>query len=133
MEQMISNLGITGIGFAFMYIMLKQTFKMQEVSIEKLCCKIDRLIEEIHASNLKDIEKVEQSERYLSEVTTSYIKISNKIDAQNIKIDSILSLTEKINGQKIALGMVAINKGYITREQLQDCLMEQKKMQQEVY
>jgi len=125
-EQLFSNLGSAGIGFAFMYIMLKQSFKMQEVSIEKLCEKIDRLIEEMHKANLHEVSELEKSEQQKELVNVSYLKIRAVIEAQNEKIDKILSLSEKIYGQKLAIGMIAVNKGYMTREQLEECLKDQK-------
>lgn len=60
---------------------------------------------------------------------TQYLKTSEEIESQNTKIDAIHMLCVKMyeHTSKTPIGEIALSKGYLTEEQLNECLELQKK------
>lgn len=98
--NLVNGLGISGLGFVFAFLLLKQKEKSDEQTlnhIDEICSRVDKLVEEI--SNLK-LMQTQNSEAYkhISENNkTQYLKTSEEIESQNTKIDAIHMLCVKMN------------------------------------
>lgn len=121
------NLGIPGAALFIVLIIIVLMFRQQSKSIDKLCDKLDRLVDSFVLIQTSMTGQQELDRVLISDIKESYIKISNKISDQTIKIDEIQDLCKELvtKERTIPIGAIAINKGYITKEQLQDCLAEQ--------
>lgn len=135
METAVTNLlgsaGFSAIGFAIAFFVLKEKFKQDKETIsalshdlKELCQTIMNLIEIMNDLRLSEVAGQEIDRNVKEEIKDNYIKISNKIEAQNAKIDDIYILCVKIYEQsgRIPVGQVALAKGYLNEEQLKECL-----------
>lgn len=110
MEQIISGMGVAGIGFAFLYFVLTKNFENQKEinknnldSQIKLIEKIDKLADNIHELVVADAQKNITLINTADEIKEMYNKISSK--QENIKkavdaIDIRTQMCPKIGGQK---------------------------------
>lgn len=83
MDQIFVNLSIQGVGFAFCYLMLKQTFKTQDVTMSKfdtLCAKIEELVKILTMHNSTINIQYVDNEKKIDNINVNLEKISNKID-----------------------------------------------------
>lgn len=90
MEQIISGMGVAGIGFAFLYFVLTKNFENQKEinknnleSQIKLIEKIDKLADNIHELVVADAQKNVVLINTAEEIREMYNKISAK--QENIK------------------------------------------------
>ena len=86
MEEIIKQLGINGIGFAFLYFFMTKTFNMQkekDSKIEKIYDKIDNLIDAIQNSVAKDIQIATRTEEHQKDIKDMYIRMSQNIKDSN--------------------------------------------------
>jgi ribosome-associated translation inhibitor RaiA len=120
----------------------------QEKSIEKLCDKLDKLIDSNFDTQALNKQLAVRLEIGDSQVYKAIIGFSEKIDAnitelknkferhstriddritkQDVKIDEMHNFINKVYGNKIPLGVILVNKGIITQKQLDEALLEQK-------
>lgn len=121
------NLGIPGAALFIVLIIIVLMFRQQSKSIDKLCDKLDRLVDSFVLIQTSMTGQQELDRALVSDIKESYIKISSKISDQNIKIDEIQGLCKELvtKERTIPIEVIAVNKGYITKEQLQECLTEQ--------
>lgn len=130
--NLVNGLGISGLGFIFAFLLLKQKEKSDEqtlIHIDEIEDKVSKLIDEVNNLKLVETQNTE-AYKYLSESSTSsYTKIKDKIEAQDSRIDEIYTLCIKMyeHTRKTPIGEIALSKGYLTEEQLKECLEIQKK------
>jgi hypothetical protein len=120
----------------------------QEQSIVKLCDKLDKLIDsnfDTQVLNKQLAVRLELGDSqvykaiigFSESIEKGIIGIRNKIESQTCridermtqqdkKIDEVHGFIERVYGNKIPIGMILVNKGYITKEQLDEVLLEQK-------
>ena len=92
--------------------------------IDKLCSKIDLMIDTIHELQVKDTQKTVRLENGLDEVKDMYIRMSKKTDEIREKVDRIEIYTKmcpntnKEEGEKTKWSILA-KKNLELREQMQ--------------
>lgn len=132
MLNLVNGLGISGLGFIFAFLLLKQKEKNDEQTlnhIDEIADKITKLTDEIHELKLIQTQNNETYKHLYETNMNQYSKISDEIDGQNAKIDAIHTLCVKMyeHSSKTPIGEIALSKGYLTEEQLKECLEIQKR------
>lgn len=116
MEEIIKQLGINGIGFAFLYYFMNKTFNMQkdkDTKIEKIYEKIDSLVDAIQSSVAKDIQISTRTEEHQKDIKDMYIRISRNIkDSDNITINEIEKLRTDIKSLSLMVNELKIFVNY---------------------
>lgn len=85
MEQIISGMGVAGIGFAFLYFVLSKNFESQTKLIEK----IDKLADNIHELIVRDTQKNANLHSAAEDLKDNYNKISNKQESIKKTVEEI--------------------------------------------
>jgi hypothetical protein len=120
----------------------------QEQSIVKLCEKLDKLIDsnfdaqvlnkqlavrlelgdtQLYKSVIAFSESIDKGIAAIRlKIDNQTCRIDDRLTQQDKKIDEMHSFVERVYGNKIPLGMILVNKGYITKEILEEALLEQK-------
>ena len=110
MEKLLESLGSQAIGFALLYWYIDRTLKNQieeqkldaqlEISeqegrrqdVDKLCSKIDSLLDAIHALQVKDVQKTVSLQTAITETKEMYVHILNRLEDTNEKVVEIRTL-----------------------------------------
>lgn len=97
--SMIDNVGMAGIGFAFLYLFINKYFKQVETivtEIQNLCEEVKDLVTAFN--ELKTVQATQQEiDRNLPvEIREAYSKISRQIDHQNEKIAAIHDMCNEL-------------------------------------
>lgn len=98
MEQILANMGTQAIGFVMLYWFIDKTLKKEvetarinaqvkiseteshKEDVNKLCDKIDKMIDIIYDLQMKDKEKNIQLQNNISKIEDMYIRIAKKQD-----------------------------------------------------
>ncbi len=148
MEQGIVNIlgsgSTTATICALFYFVLQNKFKQDTVlaesnarrdeeirnSIDKLCDKIDLLVESNQKLSADNAASSKESSLAYTESKEHYANIAHKIDAVDGKVDETIVIAtrifDKLNSG-IKLGELMVRKGVITQSQLDEALEEQRK------
>lgn len=107
MEQIIETVGVAAAGFFFLWLFMKHYFKLVEKNknVENSLAELMTKITELRESQLVSIKTYEHIVNEATKHTELLITISNGIG----------ELVKKMH-----FGNLAVKKGYITPEQLQD-------------
>ena len=109
----------------------------KDSEIDKLCIKIEKMIELIHGTQAQTTQLIVKLENDRSSTKDLISNLIEKMDRHDSRVctnlqqqDKLISdmhgFVDRVYGTKIPIGQILINMGFVTQEQLDEALSMQK-------